>query len=65
MLSKISSIESFLSSLLNRIGVKETNFVCSENTYNDMDSYFLQSLVQTRYFGTVDIVWVYGCADKT
>jgi hypothetical protein len=65
MPSKIETIQSYCATCCDELGVQDAKLAFDGNMYDEIDAYFLQSLVQTRYFGTVEIVWVYGCADKT
>jgi hypothetical protein len=59
-------VQMFLGNVYSDIsGKNEKILPVEECVCQEVDSFFLQSLVQTRYFGTVDAVWVYGCADKT
>jgi hypothetical protein len=65
MSSKIEFIQSYVLDRCDELGVQKARVVLDGKTSDEIDAYFLQMLVQTRYFGTVEIVWVYGCADKT
>ena len=45
--------------------IKEKIEATSEKIYDEVNNYFVQLLVQSRYAVTTDVVWVYGCSDKT
>lgn len=52
--------------------MQETSIPSSEsinitinNIIDDVDSYFMQVLVESRYQTATSVVWVYGCSDKT